>query len=531
MKNIGLIFIVLFSFKSIYSQQNELKLDDVEVIKEFNARIGNFNKVNIDPVLPVYDIKSRKYEYKIRSVPAKLEYEKPKIRPLALKPELPRDVNRFHTLLAYGSHQLLRIDADAFMQKGSWSGGVVVNHISANNEKSLKDQKISVSGLALVAESVDKIRKHSYEINLKANNSYIYLYALDQGDSIYSADSKRRYLSADLSAKFKAEELFPGVRNDAEIRIRTFQFNAKDLSENELIIKNKATYNIGNNSRVELPLNFQSVLGRQDYLMQLKPYFNYSSRPLNLKVGVSMGIADDKKILGPYAEISSNLWHNFIELFAEYSSELYLNNDFQKIILNPFYSFNDINSKTTRNVILTAGLRNSLEGAKIEFKVGYHKFKDHLFFKIDSIDRRTFNSVYDDGTNVRIEAKASYKPLKKFEIGSTVVKNIYQLNNFDKPWYTPDLTANIFANISMLSDKIFIGSELYFGSAPWYEDENGNNRKLKPLLDLNGTVKYFISKKGACFVNLNNIFSQNYYRWYKYPDYGLNLMAGFELRF
>lgn len=73
-------------------QESELKIEDVSVIKDFDVQIADFNKINIDPALPSFDIKSRIYEYKVRPLPVKLDYEKPKIRPLALKPESIEDL-------------------------------------------------------------------------------------------------------------------------------------------------------------------------------------------------------------------------------------------------------------------------------------------------------------------------------------------------------------------------------------------------------------------------------------------------------
>ncbi|MBK7096726.1 MAG: hypothetical protein IPH57_17300 [Saprospiraceae bacterium] len=529
MKKILGALAIIFLIYSVNGQESELKFDDVQVIKDFTAEIGNFNKVNVDPVLPVYDIKSRIYEYKVRSIPAKMEYDKPKIRPLALKPENPKEFNRYYVKLGYGLPQLLNIDASAYFQRKSLSGDAGIRHISANNENSTKDQNISVSQLDIDLKNINKINNQILEFKSNINNSYIYLYGYKPGDSIIAADTKRRYLSAEISGSFTANELTDKIGNKTEIGFKTLQFNAKDVSENNLIIKNTTSYKLNENSFVELPAEVDYVLGSKSYIFNLKPYFIYSSRPLNLKAGFQAGISQDKKLLAPYIEISSNLFHNFIEIFAAYNSDFYNNTDFLKTSINPFLSFSEDEVTTSKFSNITVGLRNSLEGARLEVKATYMKFENHLFFK--SADNRTFKGVYDDGTNVKIEAMASYKPVKKFEIGGSVIKNIYKLDNFDKPWYTPDLSANIFSKAQLLSDRIIVGGELYFGSAPWYEDTSGNNKKLDPLFDLNGSIKFMITKKSGFFINVNNIFAQKYQRWYDYPNYGLNFLVGLEIRF
>lgn len=520
---------IIFLIYSVNGQESELKFDDVQVIKDFNAEIGNFNKVNVDPLLPVYDIKSRIYEYKVRSIPAKMEYDKPKIRPLALKPEDRKELNKYYVKLGYGFPQLLNIDASAFFQRRSLSGDVEIRHISANNEDKIKDQNISASQLNIDLKNINKISNQILEFKSNVNNSYIYLYGYKAGDSIIPDDTKRRYLSAEISGSFTANKLTDKIGNKTDMIFKTLQFNAKDVSENNINIKNTTYYQLNENSYLELPVELDLLPGSKAYIFGLKPYFIYSSRPLNLKAGFHAGISHEKRLLTPYLEISSNLFHNFIEVFAAYNSDFYNNSDLLKTGINPFLSFTDDDIVSSKFTNITAGIRNSLEGARFEVKATYQTFDSHLFFKI--ADNRTFSAIYDDGTNVKIEAMASYKPVKKFEIGGTVTRNIYKLDNFDKPWYTPDLSANVYTKALLLSDRIIVGGELYFGSAPWYQDTAGNNKKLDPLFDLNGNIKFMITKKSGCFINVNNIFAQKYQRWYDYPDYGLNLLVGLELRF
>ena len=84
MKNILITIFTILIGQSLIGQEDSIKFDAVTVIKEFNAEIGNFNKIGIEPKLPIFDLKSRSYEYSVRAIPMKLDYEKPQIRPLAL---------------------------------------------------------------------------------------------------------------------------------------------------------------------------------------------------------------------------------------------------------------------------------------------------------------------------------------------------------------------------------------------------------------------------------------------------------------
>lgn len=527
--SLGLALLFAFSFYS-FAQEQELNFDKVEVIKDLNVEIGNFNKVNIDPVLPVYDIKSRTYNYNILTTPAKLEYEKPQIRPLALKPENSIEKNKYFFKVGYGMPKMLNLGASIGYEKKSFAGNFSVNHLSSDNSTKIKDQIISLSDLGLNLKLNNEIRKQIYTLNTKIENDYYYLFSNADTDSM-TDDAKRRFLYADIGIGIEMKEIGQKWKNAAEIGFKTFQYNAGDISENSFNIHNTSTYKISETSDVKIPLNLEYVSEINNIIFGLKPHFSYSTRIINLKAGLQADFSQDNSLITPYIDLSASLFHNFIEVFAIYGGELYNNTMFYQSKINPFINFDNRDLKSTRFNTVEGGIRNSLEGAKIEFKAAYQKFENMLFFTLNPTDLRTFNSTFDNGTNFVLSAKVIYEPLAKFKVGAKIEKNTYKLETLPIAPFVPDFSANVFTDIRLLRDKIIVGGEVYFGSAPWYLDLTGNKQKLDPLLDLNGRVKFVIAKRSGFFVNINNIFAQKYQRWYKYPNHGLNLLVGLEMRF
>lgn len=531
MKKYIISLAVMIFTNIIVAQEEDLRFDEVKVIKEFSAQIGNYNKVNIDPVLPVYDISRRTYEYSIKNIPARLEYEKPRIRPLALKPEIPKDVNNYYIRAGYGAPELIDITATATFRRNNLLGGININHTSANNSNKIPDQNIAVSGLGIDLKKFTEGHEQTYSFDAGVNNSYFYLYGKQTGDTSVYEDTKRRYLSADISASVFAKRLIGNTDNKTELNLKTLQLNAENVSETTVSIANTSYYNISEYSSVEIPVSLDLVTNTGAYVINIQPFFMYSTRPFKLKAGAHMGVSSDINLIAPYIEISSNLYNNFIEIFASYQSDLFHNTDYLKTGINPFMAFDKNDTRTSRFENVGGGLRSSIEGIMLEGKLIYQRFRNHLFFTINPDDTRTFMPAYDDGTNLKIEAMATYSPLKTLKLGGSVVKHFYDLDNFSDPWFTPELEANIFTSIKFLNERIIIGGELYFGSAPWYTGTDGNRMKLDNLFDLNGNVKFMINGKTGMFVNINNIFAQKYRRWYNYENYGINLLVGLELRF
>jgi len=73
--------------------------------------------------------------------------------------------------------------------------------------------------------------------------------------------------------------------------------------------------------------------------------------------------------------------------------------------------------------------------------------------------------------------------------------------------------------------------ELYFSSQSWYQKLDGKKYKLDPVFDISGELRYSVHKSTYLFCEINNIFASKYQRWYQYPAYGINILAGIEMGF
>ena len=98
MQNTKIIFFFLFAFalNQVAIAQEDLPSEEVEVIKDFDARLIETEKVAINPTLPKQNntVKTQTYTIPTRSM--QVEYLPPKIRPLAMKrDQLPRQYDGF----------------------------------------------------------------------------------------------------------------------------------------------------------------------------------------------------------------------------------------------------------------------------------------------------------------------------------------------------------------------------------------------------------------------------------------------------
>ena len=514
------------------AQEDNVNFDDVKVFKEFSAEIGDFNKINIEPKLPVFDLNNRRYKYNVRAIPVKLEYEKPKIRPLALPEPEPVHLNKYFIKLGYGYPKLLDAEISVGYKKDNMNSNISLSHLSANNTEKLKNQRNSNTALNFSFFNRKNEMDLEYGVDGKVSGNYYYLYAdkVDK-DSFSTSQSKRRFLRGTFNFRLKKEELISDLDNTLDISYDFLQLNTSSILENIFSINNNIEYKLSKYSTINLPLTISNVLGKKIVKLEAKPYFQYSSRLLNIKAGGDLGKTQDLSFVYPYAEISSNLFDNFIEIFASVDNQIFNNTDYLKSEINPFMDFDSDSIATTVSNNYSAGVRSSLEGVKIEFIASYQKFRNKLFFVSSLQDKRMFSSIYDGGKNIRLQLNLTYKILPQLEVQGNLTNNIYTMDNIAKPWHTPSLTANFSTKTELLDKKLSIKGGLYFASQSWYQDFDGNKKKLPGLFDLSAKAGYRIFKSSNIFVEVNNIFAQKYQRWYQYPSYGINLLAGMEIRF
>ena len=89
MKRLPLILIFSIGLAGMVtlSAQDNLPSEQVQVIKNFEARLADANKLPVTPSLPPADTTTLRYNYRLQPKSLSLEYEAPTIRPLGIKTE------------------------------------------------------------------------------------------------------------------------------------------------------------------------------------------------------------------------------------------------------------------------------------------------------------------------------------------------------------------------------------------------------------------------------------------------------------
>lgn len=195
-------------------------------------------------------------------------------------------------------------------------------------------------------------------------------------------------------------------------------------------------------------------------------------------------------------------------------------------------------ANTTKTLDVYAGSKGELgSGFSYEGRVSYAQYRNYYTFNnslsVTGADTAKFFVLYDGGNAkvTTITGQIGYNQKDKFRSNLKVDVFKYTLDRLEEAWGRPQI-AGTWSNAYILNKKLFVTADLYY-----YQGIKNKNfvtntvTTLKPIVDLNLKIDYFLGQQVSAFVALNNILGQNYQRYLYYKVQGLNFQGGISYSF
>jgi hypothetical protein len=533
LKGIFLIALYLFAGQDQVMAQGQLNVEEVKVIKDFEARLKDFKKVKLEPELPGFDISERSYEYKISSKPLKLEYEKPSIRPLALPEDELESIKSTYLKFGYGLPNAFTGELALGKMKGDFSSSFALRHNSASN-KDIVNQKFLTNAL-------DFVIANTFENELKLNaNAFMNIDYFNLYGIVAAADTtkqnlspQRRLMHWDVSAALKRDEITNSMSASIGIRHQFMHNNIEGV--NAHMVRPSLDVHLDLYPDFSLIIPVYSTIAFSNFqqkasLVGIKPVFRFSRPFFRLELGAD-AFYDDKFKIHPEAYVGLNKLFKFLDIFAGVNSEAFINTIYNKGIENPFMLFASDDFRTSVIESYYGGVRADVEGAKIEFITEYRLLENLHMFVPSAVDDRQFDMMYDNGKDLAIKGMFSYNITSNITLSGDLVKHFYTMDTVEKAWHHPDFEASFTSQLSFLNNKLLVDGSLFFKSGLFYPDVNQQAVSLPVLFDISGRVQYKLIDNFSVFLEWNNITATKYNRWYQYPSYRVHLLAGIKAQF
>lgn len=229
--------------------------------------------------------------------------------------------------------------------------------------------------------------------------------------------------------------------------------------------------------------------------------------------------------------------YNLSESFSLYAG---IDGDIERTSLldfveeNPFLGPNVPLLHTNRTLAFRGGLQGrftSAVGFRAGFSVGNYR---HLYFYANSaLDSTRFTILYDQ------EKTLLFNPFLEISINSaerfrTTLRGdyfSYSVNQVGEPWHRPTTQLSVLSSYNAYDKLLFSAELLAMGGIQGLNLASNTEKALDPIIDLSFQADYLFSSRFSTFLQLKNIFAQNYERFLNYPTRGLMVMGGVSYSF
>jgi hypothetical protein len=515
-----------------------------DVVKNFDARLIETEKIKINPVLPAVDTSIKAQSYTVPNKVLPVEYQTPKMRPVSVPTQkLPPSYNGY-AKLGYGfPNSPYGEAAYRFGNPEKYLVGLKARHHSADNKK-VENQRFSLSGgevtgifyanagIAVDAKvGFDNNTRQFYGYDHTAN-SYT-RGATKQKFDIFSTAAKV-YNSARTVADFNYSLGldFSNILDDTGNKERDFNVVATGMKWfNEkhplnLTVKAEFTNFSPGGGLKEQSLNNISIL----------PSFTYKANVFSIKLGANLISSDDIFFPLPDIEASGNISGTVLQVFAGWKGDFKKNSYKNLVTYNPFLKPRDtFKIRNTQQLEYYGGVKGNFSGVNYSAQAGWSDNANLALFVSDTADQfRRFSVLYDSVGIFNIRGAVSLFVMKNLELTGTVSQNIYNTKKEKAAWGLPSLDINVGAKYTVAQKgnlSAVVKGGFFVQNGVNVRRFDGESTRLKPLFDLNLGGEVWFSKNIGVFLDLNNILDLKRERWQYHPNLGLNLLGGVTARF
>jgi hypothetical protein len=561
-KTLSNVFFILLIFGVIqsgtaFSQQNDvdtisqrqkmtelerradLEASQVEIIKQFEATLGDANIVPVKPVIPYIIPIARTYKYEVTSVPITLSYPAPEINVLSVFKDAPFNQNKFFLRGGYGS--MNNPFGQVRWNKSSidkFSLDVSADFLTIDNSQNLAFQKMTDFGIktALQYRIGENMNLHA-GINFNREDRFFYFTpALLTGDEL-SEDLLRRIDRIGWNAGISnIEHLEKGF--NYQVQLSQEILNVQNFGGTETNTKLFAWVEKRNSEKIniEIPFTAQHSSHKTDFLEQnfytveIKPVVNFHTGGFQAGIGGVVMNDNYKTRAFPKLELAHRVYKNVVQAFVGLTQGFHTNNLSHTMHVVPWGSpeIDSIRNIVTREYFF--GIRGELSFISYQGRSGYRQFSDLPLYQSLS-DFGLVSQLYENVNAVFVSGNLDFAFSETLNLGGNMILNFYSPEAQAEMWGIPALELNAYAKFKPWGEKFLLKPELYLADRVQTLNSNMEIITLNNLVELNAIAEYFPIKNLGIFAGVNNLLDNPYQRWYGYPMVGINVMAGVNLIF
>jgi hypothetical protein len=550
---IHIIALILATAGVIHAQERPMggggfTTDPIRVVRSYEAVLADALKVAPVPQLPTVESEKKELTYTGINRMAPTAVELAPLTPLRALPEPPGESGSGHLRLGGGNYRTPLADLRLSSKRDpNFEYGLTAQHFSSAgnlrvdtlrlDHANLSDNHLGVYG----KRYLNKLYLHS---NFEYDRMARHFYGMHQAVEI-PRDSIRQVFNRFRGTLGLKSHLVEADQVDYHVKFSFYSLADRyEQSENNLRLDGGLLVRLDEN-KVNFDFavdytNFNSTFdvsnGRN--LIYFQPSYQIEKPTFILKAGFNLvteasGGTSQFRI---FPNIDFTYLVNDVYMLAYGGVTGNIERvAFDDIIrINPFVGTGlDIRNQQNR-LHLYGGLKGSLdELTSYNVYVGYQRLAQTMFFLNDTTDFSRLLPVYDSSTNLlnlRFELNRKFGDRYTAHIKGDFRK--YGLSNLEAPFMQPTAAIRLGGTYNLQSTLRLSAEAIVFNGVSYFDAQSpANLERLKGVFDLNAGIQYDYNKSFGFFLNVNNITSARYFRWFNYPTFGFNVLGGLNLKF
>jgi hypothetical protein len=264
----------------------------------------------------------------------------------------------------------------------------------------------------------------------------------------------------------------------------------------------------------------------------IAPALIYAKQNFNIHAGVSPTWSNGKLNVLPniFGEIKLPDYPFLLQL--GYTGRIIQNTYNYLTSVNPWLQpmRSQLNTKETE---MYAGIKMSTGNHfNISAKASFINYKNLPLFVNSSGDGKSFVIVNESSiNNLRLKGDLSYIKQDKFTATAGIILNGFNgLKDNTKAWGMLPLEVN--GSLRWWAfEKVLLKSDLWAFTGSPFRTLANKEGTLPGGVDLSFGAEITVTKKISIWMDVNNVFNNQYRRWNQYPVFGLNVLGGALIRF
>ena len=544
------ILVLLFFNVHLFAQ---IGSDPIIVVAPYDPTISDAFKINENPKI----VDTVKYSHKLTySLSPKLIKTSFELEPIKVAKMGPESISKLYSgFIKLGFGTLTMPYGEVYYnnsRSSKCSYGLHYKHVSSLGQiDKYANSKFSDNEVNLYGRKFIKKNTLSGGIDYKRNVVHFYGYQPENYVfSMLDDDIKQRFSLVSADVKY-SNSLVDTVSMNSSYNLKYYNLgDLYDASENNFLLK--ASFFRYFKFMKSIPKQVVGLDLDFDYFKNVNSYTSFNSSVFRLFPFVGVNMNDYRFTVGlnniiqsdsvskirfvPVIDISVNLVNNILIAYAGYDGNVQHNSLRKLSDENPFInSMLPLRDSYNKSKIY-GGFKGSMSSTlSFNLSASSAKVEDMPLFINDysNVLLNKFTVVYDTLDIINAKAEVAYNTEK---LGFVLTGNYFQYTPVHelKAWHKPNYEVKLTANYK-IQNKIIVKADLLAYGTAYAKliDVKGIAvaEKINGYIDGNLSIDYRYTKKLSVFLELNNIASSKYDKWYNYPARRFSLMAGVTYSF